>query len=78
MTLALAAGASAAACGRTPPPPYPLNVSIAGASPRGVVSGDETVVALTVTNTGTRAWDPAHVHLSYHWLWLVPRELASR
>ena len=25
-----------------------------------------------------REWDPARVHLSYHWLWLVPRELASR
>ena len=33
---------------------------------------------LTVTNIGTREWDPARVHLSYHWLWLVPREIASR
>ena len=29
-------------------------------------------------NTGTDAWDPSRVHLSYHWLWLVPRELAFR
>ena len=27
---------------------------------------------------GQRAWDPARIHLSYHWLWLVPRELAHR
>ena len=33
---------------------------------------------LVAVNTGSRAWDPASVHVSYHWLWLVPRELASR
>ena len=33
---------------------------------------------LVIANTGTRAWDPARVHLSYHWLWIVPRELAAR
>jgi lipoteichoic acid synthase len=33
---------------------------------------------LTVANTGSRAWDPARVHFSYHWLWVLPRELASR
>lgn len=33
---------------------------------------------LTGTNTGSRAWDPTKVHISYHWLWIVPRELASR
>ena len=32
----------------------------------------------TLVNRGGRAWDPARVHLSYHWLWLVPRELAHR
>ena len=39
---------------------------------------DETTVPISVTNTGQRAWDPARVHLSYHWLWIVPRELAHR
>jgi lipoteichoic acid synthase len=24
------------------------------------------------------AWDPARVHFSYHWLWLVPREIVRR
>jgi phosphoglycerol transferase MdoB-like AlkP superfamily enzyme len=33
---------------------------------------------LTITNTGVTAWNPARVHVSYHWLWLVPRELAVR
>ncbi len=68
----------AAACARTPPPPYELNASIAVRSPRLLVSGAETTVPLTATNTGTRAWDPARLHLSYHWLWFVPREIASR
>ena len=38
----------------------------------------EVAVPLALTNTGEQAWDPAHVHLSYHWLWLIPRELALR
>lgn len=33
---------------------------------------------VTIINAGQRAWDPARIHLSYHWLWLVPRELARR
>jgi phosphoglycerol transferase MdoB-like AlkP superfamily enzyme len=33
---------------------------------------------VTVVNTGLRAWDPARVHVSYHWLWLVPRETIKR
>jgi hypothetical protein len=33
---------------------------------------------LVVRNTGGRAWDARRVHVSYHWLWLVPRELAKR
>jgi phosphoglycerol transferase MdoB-like AlkP superfamily enzyme len=53
-------------------------VSIAAASPRALVSGDETTVAVTITNTGSRAWDATSFHVSYHWLWTVPRELASR
>jgi len=35
-------------------------------------------VPLTVANTGQRAWDPAAIHVSYHWLWLIPRELVRR
>ncbi len=31
---------------------------------------------VTLANGGQRVWDPARIHLSYHWLWLVPRELA--
>ena len=27
-------------------------------------------------DTGDRAWDPARVRVSYHWLWLVPRVAA--
>src|SRR5262249_27091584 len=38
----------------------------------------ETSVPLTITNTGQRAWDPARIHVSYHWLWLIPREAAVR
>lgn len=39
---------------------------------------EETTVPLAITNTGRAVWDPSVVHVSYHWLWLVPRELASR
>ena len=70
--------ATAAGCARTPPPPYRLNFSLSGASPRILVSGNETLVDLAVANTGERAWDPARIHISYHWLWLLPRESASR
>ena len=33
---------------------------------------------LTLANSGVGAWDPARVHLSYHWLWLVPQEFVHR
>jgi lipoteichoic acid synthase len=33
---------------------------------------------VVLTNAGGRAWDPSRIHLSYHWLWLVPRELLHR
>jgi len=35
-------------------------------------------VPLSIRNSGQRAWDPARVHVSYHWLWFIPRELARR
>ena len=36
------------------------------------------MVPLTVRNTGRDGWDASQTHVSYHWLWLVPRELAQR
>ncbi len=65
-------------CARVPPPPYPLAFTAEGRSPRLLDTSRETTIALVVTNTGQRAWDPARVHVSYHWLWLVPRELVRR
>ncbi len=60
-----------------PAPPFPRAFAIDVASPRSLVFFEETTVPLVLVNTGTDTWDPARVHLSYHWLWLVPRELAS-
>src|SRR4051812_48330332 len=65
-------------CARVPPPPYQHAFSASGRAPRVLETSQEITVPLTVTNTGRQAWDPARVHLSYHWLWLVPRELARR
>ena len=75
--IALAAGLSVS-CARVPPPPYPLAFSLDASSPRLLVTSQEVAVPVTVGNSGGRAWDPARMHLSYHWLWLVPRELAHR
>jgi phosphoglycerol transferase MdoB-like AlkP superfamily enzyme len=38
----------------------------------------EVAVPVTVANTGVRSWDTTRVHVSYHWLWLVPREIIKR
>jgi phosphoglycerol transferase MdoB-like AlkP superfamily enzyme len=65
-------------CARVPPPPYPFAFSIDVKSPRVLETWREITVPLTIVNTGQRAWDPARIHLSYHWLWLVPRELVRR
>jgi phosphoglycerol transferase MdoB-like AlkP superfamily enzyme len=65
-------------CRRVPPPPYGHAFDLDGRPPRVLESAQEITVPLTVANTGQQAWDPARVHVSYHWLWLVPRELASR
>ena len=43
-----------------------------------LTSSDEITVPLTVRNTGQHAWDPASVHVSYHWLWPIPREVLRR
>ena len=68
----------ATACRSVPPPPYPLAFSLDAASPRLLEISQEVAVPVTLRNSGGRAWDPARIHLSYHWLWLVPRELAHR
>jgi len=65
-------------CARVPPGPYPLNFSIEGRSPRVLEASQEIAMPVKVANTGLRAWDPARVHVSYHWLWLVPREVVKR
>ena len=66
-------------CGtRLAAPPYPLAVEFEGRTPRVLYAFDQTVVPIKVTNAGTRAWNPARVHVSYHWLWFIPRELAKR
>jgi len=65
-------------CAPTPSPPYSLAFSLDGRAPRLLQTSRETGVPLVIANTGQRAWDPASIHLSYHWLWLVPRELAHR
>jgi lipoteichoic acid synthase len=65
-------------CARVPPPPYPLAFSLDVPSPRLLETSQEVTAPVTLANSGERAWDPARVHLSYHWLWFVPRELAHR
>jgi lipoteichoic acid synthase len=75
---ALVALVLATACRSVSPPPYPLAFSIEAASPRVLETSQEISVPVTLGNSGVRSWDPAHVHLSYHWLWLVPRELVHR
>jgi lipoteichoic acid synthase len=74
----LAALLCATACGRAPSPPYPLAFSLDAPSPRLLQTSEEIAVPATLANRGERAWDPARIHLSYHWLWLIPRELAHR
>jgi lipoteichoic acid synthase len=75
---ALIAALFASGCGPSFPPPYHLAFSFDAASPRVLETSQEITVPVAVANTGDRTWDPARVHLSYHWLWLVPRELAHR
>jgi lipoteichoic acid synthase len=72
------AAAALASCGRAPAPPYPLSFAFDGPSPRFLETSQEITVPVALTNSGPRAWDPARVHLSYHWLWIVPREVATR
>jgi lipoteichoic acid synthase len=67
-----------AGCARVPPPPYSFAFTPTGRTPRVLHAGEETTIPLTVANAGERAWDPDLVHVSYHWLWIIPRELAKR
>ena len=62
------------------PPPglYPLNFSIDVRPPRLLEASREIAIPVTVANTGLRAWDSSRVHVSYHWLWFVPRETVKR
>jgi phosphoglycerol transferase MdoB-like AlkP superfamily enzyme len=79
LVIVLAAiGLTAAACASRVRPPYPLAFIAAVHSPRLLETARETAVPVVLTNAGQRAWDPDRIHLSYHWLWLVPRELAHR
>jgi lipoteichoic acid synthase len=78
LILATCAALAAVACARVPPPPYPLAFAIDVHSPRLLETAREISVPIVVVNTGQRAWNPATMHVSYHWLWLIPRELAKR
>jgi phosphoglycerol transferase MdoB-like AlkP superfamily enzyme len=77
--VALFVGASGAlSCRRAPPPPYSLAFELQGASPRVLETGREISIPVTIVNTGRRDWDPTRIHLSYHWLWFIPRETPTR
>ena len=69
---------AAAGCASVPSPPYQLAFVLSGQTPRILHTQQAITVPLQLTNSGVRAWDPARVRVSYHWLWLVPRELARR
>ena len=70
--------ASGGACARSVPASYTRAFTLDGRTPRALVASRETTVPLVVSNRGTQVWNPAVVHVSYHWLWLVPRELRHR
>jgi lipoteichoic acid synthase len=69
--------AVASRCRPVAGPPCERSFSLQGSSPRIVHTASEVNVPLTLTNTGARDWVPGRVHLSYHWLWPIPRELLS-
>ena len=60
------------------PPSYALAFDLAGRTPRVLHAWGQTTVPVVIANTGTRAWNAERIHVSYHWLWLIPRELAKR
>jgi lipoteichoic acid synthase len=59
-------------------PPFERAFALQVHSPRILRAGEEVVVPLAITNTGTGNWNPQRVHVSYHWLWVVPREFVRR
>jgi lipoteichoic acid synthase len=65
-------------CAPAPAPPYALAFDLDGRAPRVLTTSEEVTVPLTVVNSGQRPWDPAAIHVSYHWLWTIPRELLRR
>ena len=69
---------ASSACAPAPKPPYALAFNGTAPAPRVLTSSEEITVPVTVVNTGQRSWDPAAIHVSYHWLWAVPRELLRR
>jgi len=72
------AGVSATSCrGATASSSSP-GFHLEGPRPRILETSREIGVPLNLTNTGRLTWDPSRVHLSYHWLWIVPRETLSR
>jgi lipoteichoic acid synthase len=75
---ALLVALASAACAPTPKPPYSLAFALEGRAPRVLTTSQEIAVPVTIVNTGERAWDPASMHVSYHWLWTIPRELLRR
>ncbi|HKB11405.1 MAG TPA: LTA synthase family protein [Vicinamibacterales bacterium] len=70
--------AASSACAPAPKPPYALAFSTDARVPRVLTSSEEVTVPLTVVNIGQHTWDPATTHVSYHWLWPIPRELMRR
>jgi phosphoglycerol transferase MdoB-like AlkP superfamily enzyme len=78
VALAVLAGASAASCRRVAASSSSPGFDLEGSGPRILETSREIAVPLTLTNIGRLAWDPSRVHLSYHWLWIVPRETLSR
>ncbi|HJZ71979.1 MAG TPA: LTA synthase family protein [Vicinamibacterales bacterium] len=75
---ALLVVAASAACSPSPKPPYPFAFDLEAHAPRVLTTSEEVTVPLAVVNRGQRAWDPATIHVSYHWLWTIPRELLRR
>ena len=75
--LLVAAQVVVSGCARVPPPPYRLAFALDGRTPRLLQTSQEISIPLAVRNTGSGAWNATRVHLSYHWLWFVPRELAK-
>src|SRR2546430_13295463 len=76
--VALASLVAMCGCARSLRPPYTLAFALDGGAPRVLVASQELAVPLTLTNTGTREWNPPRIHLSYHWVWFIPRELPAR